>query len=94
LPAQYFKVKRGLANGIVNAGGGVGGAAISFALDALIQRLGIAWAYRVLAATTLATGLPAAWLIKERATAKSSRFIEWYASTRPSQDSCRSSLGF
>ncbi|OLN93199.1 Riboflavin transporter MCH5-like protein 12 [Colletotrichum chlorophyti] len=77
MPAQYFSRKRGLANGIVFAGGGLGGAVNSFALDALINRLGAAWAYRVLALVTLATGLPAAWLIKERVAVRSSGFVDW-----------------
>ncbi|KAK1997021.1 MFS general substrate transporter [Colletotrichum falcatum] len=77
VPAQYFSRKRGLANGIVFAGGGLGGAVNSFALDALLNRLGSAWAYRVLALVTLATGLPAAWLIKERVPVRNSGFVEW-----------------
>ncbi|GJC99016.1 major facilitator superfamily transporter [Colletotrichum higginsianum] len=75
--AQYFSRKRGLANGIVFAGGGLGGAVNSFALDALLSRVGSAWAYRVLALVTLATGLPAAWLIKERVPIRGSGFVEW-----------------
>ncbi|GJC83386.1 putative transporter ESBP6 [Colletotrichum liriopes] len=70
-------MRRGLANGIVFAGGGLGGAVNSFALDAVLNRLGSAWAYRVLALVTLATGLPAAWLIKERVPVRSSGFVEW-----------------
>ncbi|KAF7559399.1 hypothetical protein G7046_g4763 [Stylonectria norvegica] len=76
-PAQYFSRKRGLANGIVFAAGGIGGAVISFALDVLIQRLGPGWAYRVLALTTLATGIPGAYLIKERVAYNRSGFVEW-----------------
>ncbi|OPB45600.1 MFS permease [Trichoderma simmonsii] len=76
-PAQYFSKKRGLANGIVFAGGGFGGATTSFLLDAVIQRHGTAWAYRVLGLVTLATGLPAAWLVKERSPVKTAGFIEW-----------------
>ncbi|KFY10602.1 hypothetical protein V491_07584 [Pseudogymnoascus sp. VKM F-3775] len=76
-PAQYFNKKRGIANGIVYAGGGLGGTAISFAMDALIQKLGIAWTFRVLGIAMLVTGLPAAWLIKERAPIKTTTFIEW-----------------
>lgn len=77
-PAQYFNKKRGIANGIVYAGGGLGGTAISFAMDALIQKLGIAWTFRVLGIAMLVTGLPAAWLIKERAPIKTTTFIEWF----------------
>lgn len=77
-PAQYFNKKRGIANGIVYAGGGLGGTAISFAMDALIQKLGIVWTFRVLGIAMLVTGLPAAWLIKERAPIKTTTFIEWF----------------
>ncbi|OCK75945.1 MFS general substrate transporter [Lepidopterella palustris CBS 459.81] len=76
-PAQYFSKKRGLANGIVFAGGGLGGAITSFAIDGLIHRVGPAWTYRVIGLVTLATGLPAAYLIKERSPIRSATFIEW-----------------
>jgi nitrate/nitrite transporter NarK len=75
-PAQYFSRKRGLANGIVYASGGLGGTAISFAMDGLISHLGPAWTFRIIGFMTLATGLPAAWLIKERAPIKSTAFID------------------
>lgn len=78
IPAQYFNKKRGLANGIVYAGGGIGGTVISFAMDGLIQKLGPEWSFRIIGLVTLATGLPAAWLIKERAPITTSTFIEWY----------------
>ncbi|KAK6450276.1 hypothetical protein FP744_10006526 [Trichoderma asperellum] len=77
VPSQYFNTKRGLANGFMFAGSGFGGAAVSFALDSLIQKLGIAWAYRILGLMTLATGLPAAWLMKERIPVERRGFIEW-----------------
>jgi nitrate/nitrite transporter NarK len=77
IPAQYFSRKRGLANGIVFAGGGLGGAAISLSLESLIQHFGPAWTYRVLGITTLVTGLPAAWLIKERIPIRRRGLIEW-----------------
>ncbi|EHK18641.1 uncharacterized protein TRIVIDRAFT_51049 [Trichoderma virens Gv29-8] len=77
VPSQYFSTKRGLANGFMFAGSGFGGAAISFALDSLIQRLGVAWAYRILGLMTLSTGLPAAWLMKERIPVERREFIEW-----------------
>ncbi|EPS45972.1 hypothetical protein H072_11 [Dactylellina haptotyla CBS 200.50] len=74
---QYFFRKRGLANGIVFAGGGLGGAIISFVMDGLIRRLGVAWTFRVIGFLHLATGLPAAWLIKERNPSRRSVFIDW-----------------
>ncbi|OAQ62379.1 monocarboxylate permease [Pochonia chlamydosporia 170] len=77
IPSQYFRSKRGIANGLIVAGGGWGAAAISFSLDALIRKLGPAWAYRVLGLTTLATGVPAAWLMKERMPLSTPGLIEW-----------------
>ncbi|KAJ7776846.1 putative monocarboxylate transporter [Mycena maculata] len=77
IPAQYFSTKRGLANGIIFAGGGLGGAVTSFAINSLIQSLGPAWTFRIIGLITLATGLPAAWLIKERTAIRTTGFIEW-----------------
>ncbi|KAL4821614.1 major facilitator superfamily domain-containing protein [Aspergillus spinulosporus] len=76
-PAQYFRAKRGIANGIVYAAGGLGGAVISFIVDALIQGTGLAWTFRTLGMITLATGIPAALFIKERAPIPKSAFVEW-----------------
>ncbi|KAL3454626.1 major facilitator superfamily domain-containing protein [Aspergillus insuetus] len=78
IPAQYFKAKRGIANGIVYAGGGLGGAVISFIADALVQNTGIAWTFRTLGLMTLATGIPAALFIKERTPIPRSAIIEWH----------------
>ena len=65
-PTQHFLKKRGLANGIVFAGGGLGGAVISYSIEALIQHIGLAWAFRVHCLLVATTGLPAAYLIRER----------------------------
>ncbi len=78
IPAQYFSRRRGLANGIVFAGGGLGGAVTSFALEALMHRVGPSWTYRMLGLFTLLTGIPAAWLIKERVPPRPAGFIDWY----------------
>ncbi|KYK61837.1 monocarboxylate permease [Drechmeria coniospora] len=79
IPAQYFHHRRGIANGLIFAGSGFGAAAISFSLDALTQRLDPAWSYRVLGLATLVTGLPAAWLMKERTslTQTTPGTVEW-----------------
>jgi nitrate/nitrite transporter NarK len=77
VPAQYFSAKRGIANGIVYAGGGLGGTAISFMMDALLQKVGIAWTFRILGFLIIATGLPAAYLIKERVPISRRQFVEW-----------------
>ncbi|KAL2868779.1 MFS general substrate transporter [Aspergillus lucknowensis] len=77
IPAQYFKSKRGIANGIVYAGGGLGGTVISFIIDALIQSTGVAWTFRAIGLLTLATGIPAALLIKERIPIPKAAIVEW-----------------
>src|ERR1700760_2219373 len=84
ITAQYFYRKRGLANGIVFAGGGLGGAVISFAMDRLNQWLGPAWTFRVIGIAQLATGLPAAWLLKERNPTRRAVFIDWNLFKDPS----------
>jgi MFS transporter, MCT family, solute carrier family 16 (monocarboxylic acid transporters), member 3 len=76
LPTQYFSGKLGLANGIIKLGGGLGATVLSIMLEALIQRVGIPWMFRVLGLVTLATGLPAAWLIKERSPPRNAPFID------------------
>lgn len=78
-PVQYFKAKRGIANGIVYFGGGLGGGAISFILNALLSRVGTAWTFRILGFITWGTGLPAACLIKQRMEIPRSSIVEWYA---------------
>jgi MFS family permease len=77
ITAQWFSRKRGLANGIVFAGGGLGGAVISFAMDGLINRLGTAWTFRVIGLLQIGTGLPAAWLLKERNPTRRRSFVDW-----------------
>ncbi|KAJ5105924.1 MFS general substrate transporter [Penicillium alfredii] len=76
-PSQYFKAKRGIANGIVYAAGGLGGAVISFILNALLGSVGTAWTFRILGFITWATGLPAAYLIKQRVAIPPSALVEW-----------------
>lgn len=66
LPLQYFSAKLGLANGLVKLGGGVGGTVMAIALEALNRRVGVAWTFRIQGVLTIATGLPAAWMLKER----------------------------
>lgn len=77
IPAQYFRQRRGLANGIVSAGGGLGGAVISLCMSAILERLGAAWTFRLVGIALLVTGLPAAWLIKERSPATGTTIVEW-----------------
>ncbi|OAA80411.1 monocarboxylate permease [Akanthomyces lecanii RCEF 1005] len=76
VPAQYFNTRRGLANGLIFAGSGFGGATNSFFMDALIRNLGIAWAFRVLGLVTIATGLFAGWFMTERTKIPDKRFVD------------------
>ena len=77
VPAQYFKKRRGVANGLVYAGGGIGGAVTSFVMNALLTKVGPSWAFRVLGLFILITGMPSACLVKERAPSQGHVFIEW-----------------
>jgi MFS family permease len=74
-PAHYFRRKRGLANGIVYAAGGLGGAVMSIAANAMIERYSIEWAFRISGIGLAVTAGPAAWLIKERTPLKSIRYL-------------------
>jgi MFS family permease len=76
-PAHYFSRKRGLANGLVYAGGGLGGAVMSIAANVMIERHGIEWAFRISGIVLATTALPAAWLIRERTPIQSSGFVDW-----------------
>lgn len=73
MPAQYFSKRRGLANGIIYSGGGIGGAAQSYALDALCRRFGTGWAFRINGMVTLAVLLPMVFLMRERITSTTPR---------------------
>lgn len=76
-PAHYFSRKRGLANGLVYAGGGLGGAVMSIAANVMIERYGVEWAFRISGIVLAATALPAAWLIKERTPIQAAGFVDW-----------------
>ncbi|KAF8270315.1 major facilitator superfamily domain-containing protein [Lactarius quietus] len=76
LPSQYFKRRRGLANGLVFAGNGLGGGVISITLNSLIDRVGISWAFRILGLSTWVVAIPAALLLKERMR-RSAVTVEW-----------------
>ncbi|ORY66596.1 uncharacterized protein BCR38DRAFT_183747 [Pseudomassariella vexata] len=71
-----ISVRKRLANSIVFAGGGFGGAVISICLDALNQDVGPAWALRVwgLPSSPLAFRLPGP--------SRSASLLEWSASGR------------
>ena len=84
LPSQWFSGKLGTANGLVKADGGVGATVLPIAAQALIDSVGLAWTFRIFGFLILATGVPAALLLKDRAaTGRSSRF-DWSLLKNPS----------
>jgi MFS family permease len=66
LPVQWFHTKLGTANGLVKLGGGIGATVMALAVQLLIDKIGVAWTFRAMALASLASGVPAALLIKER----------------------------
>jgi MFS family permease len=77
LPVQYFSAHLGLANGIIKLGGGVGGCVMAIALEAMYRRVGIAWTFRFQGLMTLALGMPAAWMLKDRVPLRNVPFVDW-----------------
>jgi MFS transporter, MCT family, solute carrier family 16 (monocarboxylic acid transporters), member 3 len=66
LPIQWFNTKLGTANGLVKLGGGLGATIMAVAIQALIDKVGIPWTFRILGVLSLASGIPAALLVRER----------------------------
>ncbi|KXJ89203.1 major facilitator superfamily domain-containing protein [Microdochium bolleyi] len=66
VPAQWFDKKRSLASSIAAAGSGFGGLCYSIATNAMIQSLGLAWTFRVLAVICIVVNSVAAFVIKDR----------------------------
>lgn len=63
---QWFTKKRGLANGIGTAGSGLGGMMYSLATNAMIDSLGVEWAFRILGIVACAVNVVCALLIRDR----------------------------
>lgn len=63
---QWFTKKRSLANGISTAGSGLGGMMYSLATSAMIDRLGVKWALRILGILSCVVNCTCALLIKDR----------------------------
>ena len=63
---QWFNKRRGLANGIGTAGSGIGGMIYSLATNAMIQSIGLSWAFRILAIVAFVVNFICAILIKDR----------------------------
>ncbi|EEP80963.1 conserved hypothetical protein [Uncinocarpus reesii 1704] len=71
---QWFLKKRSVANSIAAAGSGIGGLAYSLGAGAMIPRLGLGWAFRVLGITTFCINLVACNLLRDRNKAIGSRY--------------------
>ncbi|KAM0255107.1 hypothetical protein ACHAQJ_006111 [Trichoderma viride] len=63
---QWFTTHRSLANGIAAAGSGLGGLIYSFAADAMIQNLGLAWTFRILGIIAFVVNLVCTLIVKDR----------------------------
>ena len=63
---QWFTKKRSLANGIGTAGSGLGGMMYSLATNAMIDSLGVEWAFRILGILACAVNVICALLMRDR----------------------------
>ncbi|MCJ1394039.1 Tubulin beta chain (Beta tubulin) [Xylographa bjoerkii] len=63
---QWFTKRRSLANGIGTAGSGIGGMVYSLATNAMIQSIGLSWAFRVLGIVAFVVNFICAIVIKDR----------------------------
>jgi MFS family permease len=64
--SQWFGKRRSLANGISSAGSGIGGLAMSFAIQAMIESLGMSWALRITGIIALMVNVPATLVLRTR----------------------------
>lgn len=64
--SQWFSKKRSLVNGISSGGSGIGGLIFSFAIDAMVKHISLAWSYRIIAVVTGTMNLTATLLIRNR----------------------------
>ena len=63
---QWFSRRRSLANSIGTAGSGIGGLTYSLATNAMIQSIGLGWAFRILGILAFTVNCICAILIKDR----------------------------
>lgn len=76
LPVQWFNRKLGTANGLVKLGGGLGSTIMAVVVQALIDKVGIPWTFRILGFVSLASGIPAALLVRERMPSNNAPFVD------------------
>ena len=75
LPMQWFSSKLGTANGLVKLGGGLGATTMAIFVQALIDKVGMPWIFRILGFVSLASVVPAALLIRERVPLNNAPFV-------------------
>ena len=63
---QWFSKRRSFANSISAAGSGLGGLIYSLSTNAMIQSIGLGWAYRVLAIVSCGVNIACTMLIRDR----------------------------
>ncbi|KAJ5595376.1 uncharacterized protein N7459_001584 [Penicillium hispanicum] len=63
---QWFQKRRSVAMGITAAGSGLGGLIYSLAVGAIIPRLGLGWAFRILGITSCVVNLVCGNLLRDR----------------------------
>ncbi|TGJ86854.1 hypothetical protein E0Z10_g1869 [Xylaria hypoxylon] len=63
---QWFSKKRSLANGICASGSGIGGLAVCFATQAMLDTIGFLWSLRITALIVFLVNLTATLLIRSR----------------------------
>ncbi|TFK52676.1 putative monocarboxylate transporter [Heliocybe sulcata] len=66
IPSQWFSRRRGMANGIVTAGSGIGGIIWALGTNAIIRNLSLQWAFRITAICCFAVNTTASLLIRDR----------------------------
>lgn len=82
---QWFTTKRSLANGIGAAGSGLGGLIYSLSANAIIQRISLGWAFRILGIIAFAVNFTCAILVKDRnkQVGASQTLFDWRLLKRP-----------
>ncbi|KAF1984711.1 putative MFS transporter [Aulographum hederae CBS 113979] len=63
---QWFTTKRSLANGFSTAGSGLGGLIYSLATNAMIQSIGLGWAFRILGIVAFVVNFTCSLLLRDR----------------------------
>ena len=72
---QWFVKRRGLANAIGSAGSGIGGLVYNLAVQAMIDNISLAWAFRICGILCFVANLTAALIIKDRNKATGSTLL-------------------